>query len=90
MNPLFPRRAMYVEGNIEARSRKHCYSGKAISITYSEFVSVALVIQHAIRMVPYYTVARDLSGCKGFHKVIEHKKVCFDFLHTFCLKHFSF
>jgi hypothetical protein len=41
---------MYVERNIEARSFNHCYSGKAISITYSEYVSVALGIQHAMRM----------------------------------------
>jgi hypothetical protein len=36
--------------NIEARSRNHCYRRKVIIITYSEFVSVALVIQHAMRM----------------------------------------
>ena len=32
------RRAMYVEHNNEARSCNHCYSGKAISVTYSECV----------------------------------------------------
>jgi hypothetical protein len=37
--------------NTEARSRNHCCRGKAISITYSECVSVALVIQHAKRML---------------------------------------
>jgi hypothetical protein len=36
--------------NTETRSRNHCCRGKAISITYSECVSVALVIQHAKRM----------------------------------------
>jgi hypothetical protein len=36
--------------NMEARSRNHCCSGKAVSITHSECVSVALVIQHAKRM----------------------------------------
>jgi hypothetical protein len=36
--------------NIEALSRNHCCHGKAISITSSECVSVALVIQHAKRM----------------------------------------
>jgi hypothetical protein len=41
---------MYVKGNTEERSRNQCYRGKAISITYSERVSVALVIQHAKRM----------------------------------------
>ena len=33
--------------SIDAHSLKHCCRGKAISITYSECVSVALVIQHA-------------------------------------------
>jgi hypothetical protein len=35
---------------IEARSRNHCYRGKAIIIAYSESVPVASVIQHAKRM----------------------------------------
>ena len=34
----------------EAGSRKHCYRAKAIFITYSECVPVALSIQHAERM----------------------------------------
>jgi len=53
--------------NAEARSRNHCCHGKAISITYSECVFVALVVQHTKRMcciilpsvdcltVPYFT-----------------------------------
>ena len=36
--------------NIQARSRNHCCRRKAISITYSERVSVALGIHHAMRM----------------------------------------
>ena len=32
------------------RSRNHCSRGKAESITYVECVSVALVVQHAMRM----------------------------------------
>jgi hypothetical protein len=36
--------------NIKARSRNHSCRGKAISITYSECVFVALDIQHAKRM----------------------------------------
>jgi hypothetical protein len=40
----------YVQRNIEERSCDHCYLGKAITITYSECESVALVIQHAKRM----------------------------------------
>ena len=35
---------------IEARSRNHCCRRKAISITYSECVSLASVTQHAMRM----------------------------------------
>jgi len=41
------RRAMFVERNMEAHLCNHCCGGKAISITYSECVSVALGIQHA-------------------------------------------
>ena len=41
---------MYVQRNIEARSRNHYCHGKAASITYSECVSVALLVQHAKRM----------------------------------------
>ena len=40
----------YVQRNIKTLSRNHCCSVKAISITYSECVSVALGIQHAMRM----------------------------------------
>jgi len=41
---------MHLYLNIEARSSNHCCSGKAISITDSECVFVALVIQHAKHM----------------------------------------
>ena len=41
---------MYVQRNIEARSRNHFCSGKATGITYSECVFVALVTQHAKHM----------------------------------------
>ena len=43
------RRGMY-KLKAEARSRNHCCRGTSITITYSECVSVALVLQHAKRM----------------------------------------
>ena len=49
--------------NNEARSHNHCFSGKTVSITYSECVSKASVIQHAMRMrrVILTSVAFSLS-----------------------------
>ena len=41
---------MYVYSDIEKRSRNHSCRRKAIGITYSESVPVALDIQHAKRM----------------------------------------
>jgi hypothetical protein len=51
---------MYVQHIIEARSCSHCCSGKVIGIKYSEPVSVALVIQHAMRI--RHIVICGLSG----------------------------
>jgi hypothetical protein len=41
---------MYVLLDIEALTRNHCCRGKTLIITYSEIVSVAVVIQHAKRL----------------------------------------
>ena len=46
--------------NIEPRSCNHCYGGTLISITYTGCVSVALGIQHIMRMS--HTVICGLSG----------------------------
>jgi hypothetical protein len=54
---------------IEARSYNHYCSGKAIIITYSECVFVALGIQHATRM--RHIVICDLSGCTVFFHFIS-------------------
>jgi hypothetical protein len=56
--------------NIEGRSRDHCCRGKAVSITYSECVSVALFIQHAKRM-RRIILSCDLSGCTIFFHIIS-------------------
>jgi hypothetical protein len=73
---------------------------KAMNITYSECVPVALGIQGAMRMrhiVPY-----GLPGSKMFfpHFLTNGtifgggsyclQNVCFDLLYNFCLKNFSF
>jgi hypothetical protein len=57
------------------RSRNHWCRGKAVSITYSECVSVALVISHAKRMrciilsyLPYFSFL--------FHKARFSGKSC--------------
>jgi hypothetical protein len=66
--------------NIKARSCNHCCSGKSISITYYECVSIALGIQHAMRMrhtarlhhiFPHY-----LRNGKSLGKTLKNKKMC--------------
>jgi hypothetical protein len=85
---------------IEARSHNYFCRGKAISITYSECVSVALVIQHAKRMrriilssvaclaLPDFSTLSD----KGY----DFRDKLFSIIYVFCftpqicLKHWSF
>ena len=63
------RQAKYVKHNIEAHSRNHCYRGKAVSITYSECVLVALGIQHVMRM--RHIVICGQSGSTIFLHIIS-------------------
>jgi hypothetical protein len=91
---------MCVQRNIEARSCSHCCSGKAVRITYSESVFVALDIQHAMRM-RHVTLSSLRWPALQFCPTLSHKrhdfrekkvtehKMCFDFLYNFCLKIFS-
>jgi len=44
------RHALYTQCNNQARSCNYCCSRKSVSITYSECVPVALVIQHVMSM----------------------------------------
>jgi hypothetical protein len=55
---------MCVEHNTEVRSQNRCCSGKTISITYSECLFVALVIQYTKRM--HRIIISGLSGCTVF------------------------
>jgi hypothetical protein len=60
----------YVSRNIEARSCNYCSCEKAISITHSKRVFVALAIQHARRM--HHTVICGLfSSAKFFHVISQ-------------------
>ena len=96
------RQAMYIQRNNEVRSRNHFCSEQAVSITYSECVTVALVIQHAktMRNISMFSVA--CVGYTMFFSALSHiwhdfrKKtiireicdVCLDFLYKFCPKYF--
>jgi hypothetical protein len=84
---------------MKTRSHNHCCRGKALRITYSECVAVALVIQHTNRMKrivlssvacpdpQYFSTLSDqgmiLRGGGGH-------ETCFDFLYNFRLKPFPF
>jgi len=83
---------MYVLSNSEARWRNHFCRGKAIIIKYYECVSVALFIQHAMRMrcvilstvaclglphFPKYLINKTIFGKKKLLKI----QLCFDSLY---------
>ena len=85
------RQAMYIKRNTETRLFNYCCSGKALSITHSECVFVALG-NHAMSMRPI--VICGLHGCTIFFhiislmakfskKVIEHKMCVLIFSTTF-------
>jgi hypothetical protein len=78
--------------NLEARSCNRCGSGKAISITYSECVFVALRLQFAKRM--HHTAICGQPGSTVFFHIVMNSmtlgrgggilkhKMCFDFLYS--------
>jgi hypothetical protein len=83
---------------VDENGYEHCFSGKAVCITFSECMFVSLGIQHA-KLLPHFVIC-GLSGSAIFFpcisktalfkkNVIDHK-MCFGFLGNICLKHFSF
>jgi len=78
------RQAKCIWHNIEVLSSNDCCSGQAIRITHSEYVSIALVIQHATVKAVLYCHLWPIWLCRIFQhclitgmafwkKVIEHK-----------------
>jgi hypothetical protein len=76
--------------NTEARSRNHFCHEKAISITHSECVPLALVIQHAKRM-RRIIATRGLCGSNRFlHAIINGTIFWIEVIkHTICVLIFS-
>ena len=77
---------MYVYRNTLESSCKHWCSGKAKSITYSECEFVALVIKHAVQMMPCPVAQycpHYLTNGTIFEKVFEHEMCVWIFSTTF-------
>ena len=65
---------MYAGVNdIEARSHNYCCHGKAISITYSECIFVALVIMHSMCML-YIVLSSVASPVVPYFSTLSHER----------------
>ena len=63
-----------LQRNIDGRSRDHCCRGKAMSVTYSELVFVALVIHHAKRMRHVVLASVAIPAVQHFPTLSKKKK----------------
>jgi len=81
------------------RPHNHCCRGRAKSVTYSERVSVALLIKNAMRMRRIILSSAASLALLNFSTLFRkrhdfRKKFLnikyFDFLYNFRLKHFSY
>ena len=81
---------------MQVRSRSHYCSGKAINITYSECVLVALGTQHEMRVrhtvicglpasTTFFHIISNTTRFRGGGGVIEHKVCVLIFSITFVL-----
>ena len=79
---------LYVYRNIEVRSCNSCCSGKAVSVTCSVCVCVALVIQHEMRMRHIVTEAYPALQ---YFSTLSHKRhdIWKKLLNTKCVFWFS-
>jgi len=93
--------AMYVSRNTETRSCIHCCSGKAVSITYSDCVFLALCVRYACAVLYSYCHLWPVRLCNIFHYLINgtiyvggggvlESKTCVLIFSILCLKNFSF
>jgi hypothetical protein len=64
---------LHTNFNIAGLSPYHCCCGKAINITYSQCVSVALIIQHAERMLPIVLLSAAYLAVQYF-STLSHKR----------------
>jgi len=64
---------MYYKRNIEVRSRNNFCRGKTIRITYSEYASVALIMQHEkrIRLILLSSLACPVQL---YFSILSHKR----------------
>jgi len=71
-------------------SRNHFYRGKAISLTYSEWVFVVLFIQHTM---PMHRIIIPPVACPAvpYFPILSRKfrNMCFDLLYILYLNRFS-